>query len=709
MELTKLLKPQSLAVVGASEKEGFGGDVCRNILAYMEDLSRVYFVNPRRNTVFGKKCYSSISDIQDTIDLLIICTPQKTVLALLEEGAKKGCGGAVIFASGYGEIGTEEGRENEKQLLEKARELNIAVMGPNCAGYVNYTENIHAFAFLSEKRDRSGSVGVVSQSGQLCLSMMDHPAMRFSYNISAGNAKGIQIEDYMDFLVEDEKTKVISLYIEGVKNVEKFSSVLVKAARKRKPVVVLKAGRSRKGQAVAASHTGSLSGSDIAFDAFLRKFGALRVDDLEELIAMSLLLSTLPVFPKKAEFASMNLSGGETAICADVGFQNGITYPDFEEKTLTRLKELLPGYATPNNPLDMTASLSYDAELYAAALETVMEDENVGMILIGYTLLYEIADPAIYYMYEGIRKVIERKKEGCKPIVVIPFAENTRNPEYQEKLFEIGVPVLPPPEYAFKILNKFAEYLKYDYSITTHVIAIPEKTGKTEITTALSEHESKICLKKFGIPVPDERIVTSVQEAGETAQKLGGALAMKIESADILHKSDVGGVLLSVSGKEEAEKAYEQIMANVNEHCPHARINGILMTPMMKQGLEFIVGVNNDPQFGPMIMVGMGGVFVELFKDIAVYPAPVNKTEAHNMLRSLKSYRLLEGFRGGKKYDIEALCDTIVRIGEYAAANKNSLKEMDINPLFVYPEGEGVGVADSLIVQYAEEQKCFGK
>lgn len=698
MNLTKLLKPQTIAVVGASEKEGFGGDVCRNILEYTEDLSKVFFVNPKRDTVFGRPCFHTITDLPENIDLLILCTPQKTILPLLEEGAEKGCGGAVIFASGYGEVGTDEGRAKERQLLARAEELGIAVMGPNCAGYVNYIDNVQAFAFISEKRERKGNVGVVSQSGQLCLSMIDCPSMRFSYNISAGNAKGIQMEDYMEFLVNDKDTKVISLYIEGIKSPEKFVDVLKKAAQMKKPVVVLKAGRSLKGQAIAASHTGSLSGADASFDAMLKKFGAIRADDLEELMALSQLLSTIPELPKVPGFASMNLSGGETGICADVGYLNGILYPDFTETTMNRLKELLPDYATPNNPLDMTASLSYDAELYANALETVMYDPNIGMVLIGYTLLDEIADPAIHHMYEGMKKVVEKKGALCKPMALIPFAENTRNREYQQKLFEIGIPILPPPVYAFKILKKLSEYAQFDYNTINGNVVFPEFYGKQAY--ALSEHESKTELKQYGIPVADECILHSEKDIREAAQCMPAPWALKIESSDILHKSDVGGVILNVADVEAAENAYLQIMDNVKKNCPQAQINGILMTSMMKPGVEMILGVNNDPQFGPMLMIGMGGVFVEVFKDVAVSPAPVNLEEAMKMLKSLKAYRLLNGCRGNKKCDLGALCETIVHVSEFAAAKKDMLKELDINPLFVYPEGEGVGVADSLIVKY---------
>lgn len=697
MNLNKLLKPTSVAVIGASEKEGFGGDVCRNILSYVEDRSHVYFIHPKRDSVFGVPCYKSISDVPENVDLMVICTSQKTVIPLLQEGAKKGVGGAVVFASGYGEVGTAEGKQNEAELIATAKELDIAVMGPNCAGFVNYVDNVQAFAFISAKRDRKGSVGVVSQSGQLCLSMMDDPGMRFSYNISAGNGKIVQMEDYMDFLVDDEDTKVVSIYIEGVKNADKFAAVLKKAAEKRKPVVILKAGRSAKGGAIAASHTGSLSGSDASFDAVLKKFGAIRVDDLEELIAMSLMLSTMKRMPEKATFASMNLSGGETGICADVGSLNGIEYPDFTEETLKKLKEQLPSYASPNNPLDMTASLSYDADLYAGALRTVMDDPNIGMVLIGYTLLLEIADPCIHYMYKGIEKVVQEKGGNCKPIAMIPFAENTRNPEYQEKLFQIGVPVLPPPVYAFKMLRHLVDFI--DYKPETKTLELAVGHPKSEETQALSEHESKQELKVYGVPVPDEVIVTSKEEAAQFAKDHPGPLVMKVESADILHKSDVGGVKLNVCGPEAAEKAYEEIMESVTAKRPDAHINGILTVPMLDAGVEIIIGVNNDPQFGPMIMVGMGGVFVEVFKDVALYPAPLKEEEALEMLKSLKSFKLLNGYRGTEKCDIKALCQTIVAISNYAQANKDVLKELDINPLFVYPEGKGVGVADALIVK----------
>jgi acyl-CoA synthetase (NDP forming) len=694
MDLTKLLRPRSVAVIGASDKVGFGGDTCRNILDNTEDLSRIYFINPKRDEVFGRKCFPSISAVPDTIDLLIICTPQSTVIPIMEESAAKGAGGAVVYASGYGELGTDEGRQNEKELMEASERLNIAVMGPNCAGFVNFTENIYGFAFISEKRCRRGSVGIISQSGQLCLSMMDDPGTRFSYTISAGNAKCVRMEDYMEFLVEDENTKVIGLYIEGIKAPDKFVRALKRANELDKPVVILKAGRSAKGGVIAASHTGSLSGSDRAFDAVLSKFGAIRVDDLEELIAMTMLMSTLNCLPKQPEFAVMCLSGGETGICADVGSLYNVKYPDFAPDTLAALRRQLPSYATPNNPLDMTASLSYDSELYAGALHTVISDPNISMVVIGYTLLNEIADPAIHYMYKGIETIL--CENPGKPIAMLPFAENTRNREYQEKLFKIGVPILPPPVYAFKLLGYLSRYVDYKNKERTLELALPEKISQS--CTALSEYSSKMLLRQFGVPIAESVIAKTADEAVVYWKRIGDKLAMKIESADILHKSDVGGVALNIDGVENVRKAFETVMANVKTKCPDAKINGILCAPMLTPGVEMIVGVNNDPQFGPMIMVGMGGVFVEVFKDVAFYPAPLGKAEALEMLKSLKSFPLLNGARGSKVCDLDALCEMIAAIGRFAVSHKDTLKELDINPLFVYPEGEGIGVADALIV-----------
>lgn len=693
MNITKLLAPRSVAIIGASEKEGFGGDTCRNVISYA-DKEKVYFINPNRSTVFGKTCYPSLSEIPTEIDLVVLCTPQKTIEPLLREAAAVGVKAAVVYASGYSETGTEEGRKAEEDLKQLCKELDILLMGPNCAGFMNYIDEVTAFAFISQERDRKGSVGLVSQSGQLCLSFMDHPAMRFSYAISAGNCSVVTMEDYLHYLVDDEQTKVIGIYLEGVTQPDKFSQALKKAAEKRKPVVVLKTGRSEKGRLVAASHTGSLSGADAMYDGIFKKFGVIRVNDAEELLATTQLFATLPYIPKNTGFASINLSGGETGICADMGELHGIVYPDFQEDTLSRLSQLLPSYASPANPLDTTATISYDADIYAQVLQAVMDDPGIDLVIIGYTLLHEIADPCIHYMAKGIEQVVENGR--AKPLVMLPFFENTRNPEYESKLAQAGVPVLPPPAYGFTAINHLKGFIEYKPENHTLKLAIPEAEQTTHRRT-LSEYESCKVLVDYNIPTPKGNIARDQDEAVKIAREVGFPVVMKIASADIAHKSDIGGVALGLSDEAEVRATFDRLLANGKKYFPEAKVDGVFVQQMLSPGLEVIIGVNNDPQFGPAVLVGLGGVFVEIFKDTALLPAPLTKLEALQMIQSLKAL-LFTGYRGNKELDIDALAEVIAQVSLLAQDQKDTLAELDINPVFVYEKGQGVCAADGLIV-----------
>jgi len=694
MSMEKLLSPKTVAIVGASEKEGFGGDTCRNVLAYA-NTDNVYFVNPKRDEVFGRPCHHTMADIPVDIDLVVLCTPQKTVEPLLREAAAKGAGGAVVYASGYSEVGTPEGVAAEESLKALCAELGISLMGPNCAGFINYIDRVVGFAFISDERDRTGSVGLVSQSGQLCLSFMDNKSMRFSYSISSGNSSVVTMEDYLDYLIDDGHTKVVGLYLEGVTQPAKFEKALAKAARMRKPVVVLKAGRSEKGSKVAASHTGSLSGADVIYDALFRKFGVIRVNDAEELLATTQLFATLPTLPRQTGLASINLSGGETGICADMGEMAGVTYPDFEAATLEKLRALLPSYASPANPLDTTATISYDADVYASVLQTVMDDPGIGLVVIGYTLLHEIADPCIHYMARGIEQVV--KNGRSKPMVMLPFFENSRNPEYLDQLNGLGVPVLPPPTYGFAALRHLVDFIGYNPDENTLELAIPDKREGAGRRT-LSEFESGAILREYGVRTPEGSVVGTAEDAAETAESLGYPVVMKIASADIAHKSDMGGVALNIKSADEAREAFERIMGNARKHAPKARVDGVYVQKMLAPGLEVIIGVNSDPQFGPAVLVGLGGIFVEIFRDTSLRPAPFGKDEAGRMLRRLKAFPLFNGYRGQEELDVEALAETIANVARLAAERRNEIVELDINPVFVYGKGKGICAADALVV-----------
>ena len=458
MNIERLLKPKTIAVVGASEKDGFGGDTCRNILRYTKNLSSVYFVNPKRDTIFNQKCYPSLTDIPCDIDLVIICTPKKIVNSIIEEAGRKKCGGAVIFASGYAETG-EQGQKEQDELVNLCYQNNIAMMGPNCAGFANYLGDTFSFAFMSENRERQGNIGMISQSGQICLSALDKIGMGFSYIISSGNSACITTEEYLHFLVKDNNTKVIIAYIEGIKKPKIFCEALKNAAAKKKPVILLKTGKSIKSAELASSHTGSIAGSDAVFDAVIKKYGAIRVNDMQELLGTALLFSHLPTLPDKNKtWACMNVSGGEAGISADIAYLKDLELANFSKKTQEQLKKIVPDYCTPNNPLDLTATLAYIPELFSKAINIVENDENVCGIIIAYTFTNHIIDQSIPCMIEGLE--LYKKNGGKIPIVWMPFIEHTPNYEYATKLYQLNIPIISSGlsgMYSLKFINGFCK------------------------------------------------------------------------------------------------------------------------------------------------------------------------------------------------------------------------------------------------------------
>ncbi|WP_066497251.1 acetate--CoA ligase family protein [Abyssisolibacter fermentans] len=701
MKLNKLLKPKSIAVVGASEKEGFSGATCKNLIQ-SELNDNVFFINPNRDTVMGKKCYTSLKDVSKTIDLVIICTPIKIVNKILEEAGELGCKAAIVYASGYSESG-EEGRKIEAELVQICKKYDISLMGPNCMGFINYSNRIYSFGVQLDNYNKNGGIGLISQSGQICETLMFMSKVKLSYLISCGNSSVTQLEDYLDFLVEDKDTKVIAVYLEGLKNTPKFIETLRKAAIKGKPIVVLKSGRSEKAQEIATAHTGSLTGSDKSFDAIFEKFGVIRVDDIEELVQTAMFFSTIRKLPKKSNFASMNLSGGETTICADVADMYNISFPQFSDYTLDKLKEMLPDYSTPNNPLDMTASLSYDPDLYAEAIKVVMDDPMVDMVLLGVNIHDRLIEGDIVVpMTEGIVKVANM--EGTKPVAVLSFFESTREKGIREKLESAGVPILPSAKNAFNVLKHLTNFINYDHKKRNLDVAI-SKTSDIKTKKVLSEEQSKKVISKYGIPTTKGLVITSEKELLEVNKEFKFPVVAKIESADIPHKSDAGGVMLNIKDEAELLEKYGQILKNAKNYSPEAKINGVLVQEMLPYGTEIILGINNDKQFGPMLLAGLGGVFVEVFEDVALYPVPLNEFEATEMLNKLKASKLFKGYRGNQPLDIQGVVDTMVKLSNLAYEMKDSIEEIDINPLFVYEEGKGVCAADALIVLNSDEKR----
>ena len=453
MDIYSLLNPKTIAVIGANESEGFGGAVCKNLTGLIDDDSRIYYVNPNRESLYGKKCYASISDVPSDIDLIIVAINKKLVINTLKEGKEKNVKAAVVFASGYSETGKTEDVELENELIKTAKELDIAVLGPNCAGFSNFINGINAFAFLSEKRDRKGNIGVVSQSGMIGLSLIDNQYTRFSYNISCGNANVVKMSDFITFLADDKDTKVIGLYIDGVKDIESFEKAVSYATKKNKKIVLVKSGSNEKTKTLTKIHTGSVETfTNDEFNALIKKYGIVRCMDLEEFIYTLCCFSYMDVFPKGDRVASINLSGGEAAIVGEVADKFTLEFPDFTSETTKYLKDRLPDYANITNPLDMTVTLSYDAEKFSDALTTIMMQDVIDMVVIGYTLLHHIDDPCIYYMIDAIKLTKMKLKDKMKPIFILSFMSNTRNQEAIEKLVKLGVVCLPSPYYGLKVI-----------------------------------------------------------------------------------------------------------------------------------------------------------------------------------------------------------------------------------------------------------------
>lgn len=693
MNIEKLLCAGTVAVVGASEKRGFGRTAVENLLrGSLGD--RLFLVNPGREQVLGRKCYKSLGDIGEKIDLAVFCTPMAAVNGLLREAGELGVKGAVVYASGYSEAG-EEGKRAQKELIQIAAQYDMAVCGPNCGGFINNEKGVFAFGLDMAERREGGNVGLVSQSGQICSMLASVPYINFSYLISSGNCAVAGVEDYMEFLVDNEATKVVAVYLEGVTKPAKFVEILAKAARKRKPVVVLKVGASQKAQQATTAHTGSLAGNDAAFEALFKKYGVIRVSDMEDLIETCLLFSVLDKKVPVDSIGIMSLSGGEAAISADACGAHGVELGELTEATKAKIRTMLPAFASVNNPLDMTSALVRALDCYKASVKSMIEDENIGLVAMGHNPDEKIPENEREVDFGFAQCLAEINRETEKPIVILSGFSRKRDPELRDFYAQRHIAMLDNPKYGLSAVRRYIDFSLYDPEKRTLAAAVPDGPGGGE-RRILSEHESKGLIKKYGVPVPGETVVTKPGELGQAAAELGFPLVMKIDSPDIPHKTDAGAVKLGIKSLDEAEAAYEEILRNSLSYRPDARINGVLVQPMLPKGAEVILGVNRDPQLGPMVLVGLGGIFTELFKDCALYPAPLGYDEAMEMIRSLRAYPLLSGYRGSAPLDVDALAKMLVRLGELAAEQKNSLAELDMNPVFVYEKG--VWAADALAV-----------
>jgi acetyltransferase len=505
----------------------------------------------------------------------------------------------------------------------------------------------------------------------------------------------------MEFLIEDPDTNVIAMYLEGVRNGRKFIRMLKKAQAVHKPVVILKAGKSEKGAKATASHTASIAGSQQLYQGVFDKFNVFSVDSLQELVNASIVLNILKQhqFPQPGKVASINLSGAENVLCADHSEACGLEHAELSQATKDKISTMLPDFAAADNPLDMTTTFFNKIPETVELIKTLSEDPQVSVITVG----GEVDDRPTGMVSSLVDSMIAAKQTvaDLEPLFVLSLVEASRDMDYRRRLEAVGIPILSPGITAFSMLAKIMKHVAYrpedhDLTLIDGDGVVPGRNEKV----ALSEFDSKQLLQKNGIEIPWQVTVTSREALAKELAKAPFPVAVKINSPDIFHKSDAGGVRLNLRNTEDALQAYDEIMQSCAAYDPGARIDGVLVSAMAPAGLEFIVGIKNDPQLGPCVLVGMGGVFVEIFKDVAIMPTPVNEKEALEMLKLLKAYKLLTGYRGGPQYDVDALTRLIVKVSHFAVVHREKISELDINPVFVYPQGKGVAIIDALVIGY---------
>lgn len=703
-----IISPKSIAIVGATNRPGSVGLATFKNLLHAGYQGVLYPVNPKSRSVQGVKTYPSLTDVPDDVDLAVIIVPAEMVPSVVEEAAQKKVKGCVVITAGFKEVGGQ-GAELEKRLQELVRSNGTRLVGPNCLGVINTNKSVCMNASFARIMPKAGNIAFISQSGALCTSVLDVAAGRnigFSKFISFGNKADVNEVDLLRYLKDDPDTDVILMYIEDITDGREFIEVTRDITLNTgKPILAVKSGRSQEGARAAASHTGSLAGADNTYDAIFLQGGIQRVEGVNELFHYAQAFSAQPL-PKGNRVAIITNAGGPGIMATDAAIRHGLSLAVFSEATRARLLEHLPATASIRNPVDLIGDATH--QRYEAAIRTILMDDGVdGAIVI-------LTPQAMTDILETARIIPHVAKDIQKPILsafmgLVDVSEGVR---YLE---ENGIPNYTFPEAAARALAsmvRFSERLRsrgnqkreiWRFSADREKAAgiIKEKLeGKQSYY--MPEKEAAEILEVYGFPLLESRIVKDSSEIDAVIDAIGFPVAMKIASPDIVHKSDAGGVRLKINSLEKARKAFEEIIKNSKKFDPTARLEGVLVEQMAGGGVEVILGATRDPKFGPMCMFGLGGIFVEALKDVTFRLAPMSELSAENMIRSIKAYKVLQGIRGNLPADIEAAKDCILRLSQMVSDHPE-IKELDINPLIVYPEGQGCVVADSRILLSLEE------
>jgi acyl-CoA synthetase (NDP forming) len=703
LDLTPLMKPKSIGIVGASQRIGRATRVIVNLQKFGY-AGRIFPINPKYQEILGLPCYPDLASTPEPPETIVVAIPADGVPALLATAVDRGVRGAVVLSSGFAEEGPH-GRERQAALERLAAERGLLICGPNCYGVFNVRMGSATFSADFIDAPPPGSVAVVSQSGGFSHAIAEHlmrqRGVGLSYIVSCGNQAGLTVEDYLEFLVTDEDTAVIGVFVEGFRQPDKLRQVAALARERRKPIVALKVGRSENARQAMLAHTGSLAGTPEIIDAVLKQSGIVQVGSLNEMIDTLALMEAAKHFQRPGwRVAVLSGLGGECGRVADVADRAGVELPPLSVASVDALREFMPAFANPRNPLDGTGAMYEDPTLFPRMIDVLLRDDAIDVLAVNFRA--NVPAPGGWAPSRPFSQDVKKALEGGTDKLVLgfsSFAGGDLDQEVVRALAEVGVPFLEGSETTMMALRHLREHRRFLDGDGERQAAPPPRPAHDVGSQhrILRNAEAMGLLREFGIPLAETVPAKDVDEAVLGAQRVGYPVVLKIDSPDIVHKTDVGGVRVGCASADAVGRAFREMRDEVSRRAPGARVDGVLVQRMIAGGTEMIVGVKHDPTFGPAVVCGFGGVFVEVMRDVSVRVPPLDTAEALAMISELRGSALLRGARGRPRADVEALADTLVRVAAFADAHRERLRALDLNPLLVLEEGRGVVAVDWLI------------
>jgi acyl-CoA synthetase (NDP forming) len=704
-QVTALLAPRNVVIVGASDKShSWSRAAWRNLHKY-EFAGRVFPLNPARDSIWGGVCYPSFAALPEKPDHVIVVVPAPLVNGVLEDAAQHGARSATIFSAGFEEAEGEAAADLARELKETIQRTGLAVSGPNCLGNIAAPSRLMTMTDARTHDLQPGPVAIISQSGGVGTAIkrtLNDRGLTAGYLLTIGNQTGLTAADYIQFLARQPEIKVIACYLEAIMGPERFLEACSFARKLGKFVVITKLGGSNEGRAAALAHTGSLAGSFEAFDAIAPRSGAVRVKTLDDLIEFIEFVLHAPL-PKGTGLGALTFSGGLRGLLLDAAAANSLQFPPLSQETKARLAEILGVGTIIGNPLDAGFAALSSQEKYIQAINIMLDDPSIDVLLLQEEILREAGNPKEM----NLRKIDELAASGAfkKPVAycsMISYHFNEFSRGLRRELTH--TPFLQEPDKTMRALRNVFEYVGgskealraqplHAHRPTTYADhALETQRG------ALSEATSKAILSTYGIPVLREVVATTADEASHAAEAVGYPVVLKVASGDVAHKSDIGGVKLNLGTAESVRQAFSEILSNTKQNCPSAKIDGVLVAPFVKGGLEVALGVVRDPDVGCVLMVGAGGVLMEVIKDAAFSSPMLNEIGADELIGRTRVGQLLDGYRGAAKLDRQSLVNALLALAAFTRDNSDRIEAIDINPFVVFEEGSGGMALDALIV-----------